>query len=815
MASSSLRILSLTLLCCLTPALSFATETPLEFDSSILKDRGLDSSLSQYFSSAPKFMPGVKMVNVVVNGAKKGKVSATFGKDGQLCATQRFLQGASLVVPRAVAKLSDDEKENSASCYDYIKAFPGSVITAVPAQEELDLVVPQDAIDSTAEGDETKDYSTGGTAGILNYTAFATQNSSDGNSSENKQLMLEEGFNVDDWLFRSRQSLTEDDGTHRTDNLYAYVQHTFVNSKKIFQAGQINTGGSVFSGTSISGVQIVPEEALSPEGSSGVMVSGIARSAQARVEVRQAGRMVYSTLVPAGPFTLTDVPVVRDNAELDVTIIETDGSRNHFIIPADAVNSHQLRSPSGLSAAVGRYRSDDSGTEQPMLATLSDGWHINPWLNFGGGALTAQGYNSAALTVDALPLSNLLLSTTVKASSDKKHGVKGRSTTLSASYMFSDKISTDISMTRYSSGYRELEDSLNDDFSQYQGQYSAGLHFSLADYGSFSLRYSKNQGTDDTESSEYVNVAWGKTFGHVNMNVSWQRSVNQDHDDVNDRHHNEDSGDMVFVNLSMPLGSQRVSAYSHTSHHATNAGLQTSGNISQGTSYSLSAERDVENQENSFSGGINSNLHYTRLGLSAGTDGPDGRNYSAALSGGIVAHKNGVTFSPWPVKDTFAIIDAGKDLSGTRINTPAGDVWTDHWGRAIVPSVNPYHKVRVELDANSLPEDMDVQNGFSELATGRGAVGNVKFSTLHVHRAMLHVRMANGGTLKKGSTIVDAAGNYAATAVDEGLLFMEDISTKPDLYLTDETGAHLCHISYTVSAQAERQTYENINGLCK
>ncbi|MFU0448661.1 hypothetical protein ACMZZG_24755, partial [Pseudocitrobacter faecalis] len=65
----------------------------------MLKNRGLDPSLGQYFAEKPRFMPGVKVVNVVVNGAKKGKVAATFGPDGQLCATPDFLQGASLVVP--------------------------------------------------------------------------------------------------------------------------------------------------------------------------------------------------------------------------------------------------------------------------------------------------------------------------------------------------------------------------------------------------------------------------------------------------------------------------------------------------------------------------------------------------------------------------------------------------------------------------------------------------------------------------------------------------------------------------------------------
>ena len=103
---------------------------------------------------------------------------------------------------------------------------------------------------------------------------------------------------------------------------------------------------------------------------------------------------------------------------------------------------------------------------------------------------------------------------------DQEHDVNGRSTTLSASYMLSGKVTTDVSMTRYTSGYRELEDSLQDDFRQYEGQYSAGLHLSLDEFGSFSFRYSKNQGTDESEGSQFVDASWGKTFGHVNLNVS-------------------------------------------------------------------------------------------------------------------------------------------------------------------------------------------------------------------------------------------------------------------------------------------------------
>lgn len=817
MVSLSSRYLPVAVLCCLPSVCAFASDAPLEFDSSMLKERGLDPSLGQYFAEKPRFMPGVKFVNVVVNGEKKGKVAATFGPDGQLCATPGFLQGASLVVPGDLTDTPDDEHPDKTHCYDYTQAYPGSVITPVPSQEELDLVVPQDALDTTGEGDQVRNYSTGGTAGIFNYSAFATQNTTGETSSETKQMMLEEGLNMHDWLLRSRQSLTEEEGTRHTDNLYSYLQHTFVSQQKIFQAGQINTAGSVFAGTAISGMQITPEDALDKEGNSGVMVSGIARSAQARVEVRQSGRVIYSTLVPAGPFTLNDVPVISNNVGLDVTVTETDGSRNHFEIPADAINSHQLRSPSGLSAAVGRYRSDTGGTSSPLLATMSDGWKVSPRINIGSGLLAAEDYDAAAFTLDTLAFRQLLVSATLKGSADQKHAVNGHSTTFSASYMLGSQVSTDVSLTRYSPGYRELEDSLSDDddFEQYQGQYSAGLHFSLPDYGSFSFRYSQNQATSGGQGSQYVNAAWGKSFGRANLNISWQHSLGQKDDEQENSHVNDDEGDTVFVNLSLPIGGHRVSAYAHTLHHETNTGLQTSGDVGSSSNYSLSAERDVSTGENGFNGALNSNLHYVRAGVSAGMNGSDDRNYSMALSGGMVAHKDGLTLSPWPVKDTFAIVDAGKDLPNTRISTPSGDVWTDHWGRAVVPSVNPYHKVRVELDPANLPESVDVENGFGEIAAGRGAVGALHFNTLHVHRAMLHVRMANGSVLRKGSTIVDGAGQYAATVVDEGLLFIEDVSHQPQLFLMDKENHQVCQIEYKVSPETESHVFENITGVCK
>jgi outer membrane usher protein FimD/PapC len=67
------------------------------------------------------------------------------------------------------------------------------------------------------------------------------------------------------------------------------------------QGGQINIANSRFSIPTIYGVQMMPDNAMASQNNSGIEVSGIARNPQARVDIRQSGQLIFSTLVPAGP----------------------------------------------------------------------------------------------------------------------------------------------------------------------------------------------------------------------------------------------------------------------------------------------------------------------------------------------------------------------------------------------------------------------------------------------------------------------------------------------------------------------------------
>ena len=80
-------------------------------------------------------------------------------------------------------------------------------------------------------------------------------------------------------------------------------------------------------GALVTGVQLVPENGLA-SGARGV-IEGIAQT-QARVDVRQSGVLVYSAVVPPGPFQLSNLALVDRVSTVDVTVTEADGVPRHW-----------------------------------------------------------------------------------------------------------------------------------------------------------------------------------------------------------------------------------------------------------------------------------------------------------------------------------------------------------------------------------------------------------------------------------------------------------------------------------------------------
>ena len=134
--------------------------------------------------------------------------------------------------------------------------------------------------------------------------------------------------------------------------------------------------------------------------------------------MRQLGRLILMTQVPAGAFTINDVPIVSGNSDLEVQVIAASGERQQFVVPAASFGNVRNVAPQGLSAAVGRYQaSRGSDSRTPLVATVSNGWSLGSRSTLNAGVLVSAPYRALAAGVSVNPSDALSASIGVRASS--------------------------------------------------------------------------------------------------------------------------------------------------------------------------------------------------------------------------------------------------------------------------------------------------------------------------------------------------------------------------------------------------------------
>ena len=179
-------------------------------------------------------------------------------------------------------------------------------------------------------------------------------------------------------------------------------------------------------------------------------------------------------------------------------------------------------------------------------------------------------------------------------------------------------------------------------------------------------------------------------------------------------------------------------------------------------------------------------------------------------------HKSGVTFTPYSIRNTFAIAKLNEQKAGVEMTTPQGTVWTDQWGQAVIPALNEWRSSRIEIDANKLPQSMTLANGTKYIAAAHASVSEVKFKVINSRRVMLQVKQPDGSLLPKGLSIVSAKGKYVVTTVDNGHVFLNDADQLDALYAMDNNNNRICEIVYTLSDKRDEEAfYEEANGECR
>ncbi|MVV52009.1 outer membrane usher protein [Pseudomonas sp. PB120] len=770
---------------------------PASFDKDTLLQRGIDPALATSLMQAPRFAVGRHPVTLTVNGQRHGRVDVAFNGEGALCFDRTLLDAANLNLP---ARMLDD-----GPCHDFLGSAPQTVIEPDPASLALALVVPTDAIRPAAR--DFTGYQTGGVAGLLNYDVTGLHNRFGDQSSRYASANTELGFNAGDWIVRSRQVQTWQDDVSRTTHIAAYAQRTFASHEAVLQAGQINLYNPVLAGAQITGVQVLNEQALQIEGRSAV-IEGIANS-QAQVEVRQNGSLIHSTVVPAGPFALTNVRRLNTRSDVEVTLKETDGSERSFTIPA-AMLGIGLPAP-GYSLAAGQVRSigDEQGGD-PWV--ISGGWSgaLDPQVLLSAGLTGADDYRAVGAGVGLLPSPFTQVQATLTGTdAGGRHASQGLQADLSVSHRLNDRWAFNAGNSYRTLGYRELEDAVfdntaDDSKSRYRDQQSAALSWSHPWLGTFSGGFSRSSSFDGKSNSRAL-ASWGTYIGGVSVSATaeWQVSGANNSDDS------------LYLNLSIPLGeNRRARTWVRNAGGEYRSGVGLSEQVSDQLAYRVGVEHDTRDKQVQSTAGVSLLPRYSQLDLNYTRSDAERSSYQASARGGAVLHGGGVTLSPYPVSDTFALLSVG-DMAAIKVTTPSGPVWTDWSGQAVVPQVAAYGRSPVEVDTKTLPRNADIHNGLAVISAGRGAVDNVEFGISLTRRALLKVTSANGALLPRGASVNTEDGEFVTLVQDGGLVFLPNVLDTRALWIS-APGLDRCQLRFELPADADPNAYyETVPAKCR
>lgn len=765
-----------------------AASLPTSFDQKMLSQRGIDPNLATLLLAAPSFTAGRHPITLTVNGLRRGRVDVTFNQEGNLCLDRILLDAANLTVPPIPA--------NDKGCFDLLATWPQAEIEQDPANLGLSLIVPTQAIRPALR--DISGYQTGGIAGLFNYDVNSLHSQYGSRSNRYLSANTEVGFNAGDWIVRSRQVQTWQNDVSSTTHLAAYAQRTFASHETVLQAGQINLYNPVLAGAQITGVQVMTEQALQVEGQ-GNPIEGIAHS-QAQVEIRQNGSLIHSTVVPAGPFSLGNVRRLDSRSDVEVTVKEADGSEQHFTVPV-ALLGVGLPAP-GFSLAAGQVRSLGA-TQSGAPWVISGGWSgaLKPNVLFSTGATGAADYRAAGAGLSVLPWADTQIQTTLQATdTSTRQADRGLQADLNISQRMSEQWSINAGTSHRSFGYRELSEAVFDTQAQrsqsrYRDQQSLSLTWSHPGLGAFSSGFNRST-TFDGQNSSRALASWGTRIGDVSVSATaqWQVSGTQRSDDS------------VYLSFSIPLGeSRRVRTWVRSSAGEYRSGVGLNEQVNDQLSYRVGVEHDTRDRQVQSSVGVSLLPRYSQLDLSYTRSDGEHSSYQIGARGGAVLHGDGLTFSPYPVRDTFALLSVG-DASAIKVSTPSGPVWTDWQGHAVVSQVSAYGRSPVEVDTRSLPRNLDINNGLAVVSAGRGAVDKVEFGVTLTRRALLKVTTDNGAPLPRGATVSTADGEFVTLAQEGGLVFLPNALDTRDLWIT-APGLERCELRFELPATANTQVY--------
>lgn len=742
---------------------------------------GLNSTIWDELNS--NYSPGRYLVELILNGNKAGKQILDIAPQDRdvLCLKEAWLTKAGVYINQDYFR---DAFNAERQCYVLTKVPPVTVDFDVSTQT-LSLAIPQKGLVKMPHNVEW-DYGTN--AFRVNYNMNANTGRNNTTAFGSTDLKA----NVGRWVVNSSATATRGNSGDNTATINMLTATRVIRSMSAdLMVGKTSTGDSMLGSTSTYGVSLSRNNSMKPGNLGYIPVfSGIARG-PSRVILVQNGNQLYSEMMPAGPFSITDVSLYT-SGDVTMRVIEEDGQEHVQVFPLSVIAG--LLSPEqhefsiavgvpedvnnikgGVSAASYGYGLD--GLTLRVGGIFNQDWHgvsVGSVIGLGYlGIISVDGANATAKYQDGTSNGNKVKLAWGKLLDMTKSDL--RVTWSRQSKEYEDFSSFDpADMWRQSNQGRRIKDEWTAGISQPMGE-----QFVLSVSG-WQRSYYQGSLTGNNGYRDYIGKERGLTgsmstrIKGVSVNVGMSGS----------KYSSRESNWSASASVSVPftLFERRYSistAVSTNKNGATGFSTGVSGSLNERFSYGFGQGINSDGYSNNYlNASYSGDQAYFNGSLNHSSG--SGNSGSVSASGSVLAvpAASDVMFSRIS-NDTVAVVSV-KDTQGVRVMSGNGETNSD--GNLVVP-LSSYDNNTVTIDAGTLPLNNELGITSKKVVPTSQAVVWMPFDVLKIRRYLLQVRQRNGEFVPGGTWARNSKNTPLGFVVNNGVLMINAVDAPGDITL--------------------------------
>lgn len=769
-----------------------AQQTNIQFDNSILDSLGIAKSQIESAIDDVNSVTGEKNVGIYLNEQYLGSGNIYFLNGKQICFNDKTL--ALLQVNRKF--FSKPEGKESKICRNPVQDLPITV-NYHRNSNSLFLTIPAYALQ-----DEQQNVAAlqGGKALFLNYNNFYSINRTGNTTTQQVSGTATSGINYHNYLLRNFFSYSYSDKHGQVTVNESYLQKAF--AKLRFRLGRLFVSNSDFGVGLLNGIDVGQDN----QQESGIFVDIVGNAVNySNLEVYQGNNLVYSTAVSAGSFHLRKVPLISASLDAKVIIRYQNQIQREFVISKAAFQvTGQSQLP--MSFFIGQLDAENRFNHtlavggdwqlprlsrwQPSLALVWNQRYQGVALkNFFDNALSALSYqNSLVLANNKETGNGVKLTQNVNWNSQRMGAY--------LQWIWQNRRYTDFGQDSHA--FSVLAQSIS------VGAYLPFWANNSVNVSLYHQQYYQN-GRSDTLS---VSLNHTNRYFNINGSVSYDLLKNNQYGQgvKNDPWAFYLTANIPLHWRSMPEGSLQL-AYndfnqqqqwtSTLSQPITNK-LQLSGGIGVNRDQQHQLSQNVYGQANWLAPyfNVNGNLSYSHYAYLNTV------NFANNVMGALALTQQGLVFSPYELKDSFAVIDTGI-RHYTDIETPSALVTTNFDGLAVAPDLTAYHTNTIRIVAPTLPEGTYIDNITRIVNVAPGTVAAIHFNSENKRNYLLKLAKVPA-KMTMDNLFTNPQAETVAYFIDKNILLVneEDVQFILKHQAYSQLGKQRCYLSMNKNYQA-------------